>query len=248
MKLKILSAVVFLLVCTSCLNVSLHAIGAYNTKAEPTAYTNNKKTIVFIPMRHIGLKEFYDDVHRLTDSLHNEGYIVFYESVKIRDSFTDEQKKIMDLKLRKMVGVSIDTIGYLDTVNNRLMGRRFKNRKGLMNQPKYTLMGADLTKDRVQDVPVNELIAEYESRYGEIRLNPCDYNLRPDEKYECGKEPDDQVNAIIRGYRDESLAKAIMEEKNDKIVLVFGALHEWGVYKKLQTLDSTWVRVIKQHN
>jgi hypothetical protein len=248
MKLKLLTPALLLMLCTSCLNLSLHAIGAYKTKAEPAAYTNNKKTIVFIPMRHIGLKEFYNDVHRLTDSLHNQGYIVFYESVKLRDSFTDEQKKIMNLKLRKMLGVHVDTIGYLDTVNNRLMGRRFRNRKGLINQPHYRLMGADMTKDRVEDVPVNELIAEYESRYGEIMLNPCDYNLRPDEKYECGKEPNDKVNAIIKGYREESLAKAIMEEKNDKIAVVFGALHEWGLYNKLHTLDSTWVRVINKHN
>lgn len=246
-RLLITTALLFIL-CTSCLNLSLRVIGAYDTKAEPKAFTNNKKTMVFIPMHHIGLKEFYNDVHRLTDSLHNEGYIVFYESVKTKDSLTEEQKKILNLKLRKMVGVNIDTIGYLDTVNNRLMGRRFKNRKGLMNQPHPRLMGGDFTKDRVQDVPFNKLIAEYESRYGEIMLNPCDYNLRPHEKYECGKEPDDQVNAIIRGYREESLAKGIMEEENDKIVVVYGALHEWGLYKKLQALDSTWTRVINKNN
>lgn len=227
---------------TSCMSIALNHLGIFDKEAPLRVYTNGDKILAYMPMKHIGPKEFYANIKHKVDSLESEGFIVFLESVRLTDSLTEKEKEILDLKLRKMMGVHVDNKGYLDTVNNRLMGRRYKNKKGLINQPKYSLLGADSLTSRVVDVPVNEIIREYEQRYGTILLNPCDWTTAPEEKYKCGTEPRSQVNEMILDLRNQRIANAIAEEKHKKIAVLYGALHEWGIFKRLQAIDTAWVR------
>ena len=244
-----LKIILLLLLCcsvfSSCLSLALNMIGAYEEEAEPHVYENGAKTMVYIPMRHIGLPQFYSDVKHNIDSLHNEGYIVFVESVKLKDSLSQAQKDTLELKLRKIIGTSLTGAGYLDTINHRLMGRKFKNRKGLINQPRYSKMGVDTVTDRVVDVPYNLLIAEYERKYGPVMLNPCDYTLPHEDKYDCGTEPSSQKDYIVLHYRNKALADSIRAEKHNKIAVIYGALHENGLFFELRKADSLWKRQSK---
>ncbi len=230
------------LLCTSCLSIGLKMIGAYDKEARVSYYTNGNKDVAYIPMKHIGPKEFYGNVKKKVDSLQAEGYIVFMESVRVTDSLTPQQKDTLKWKARKLTGVNISPSGYIDTINGTLMGRKFRNKKGLVNQPRYFLLGVDTIKGRVVDVPMNHLITAYEKEYGPILLNECDYVLALDKKYECGKIGGSESNAMILGYRNSHLAMEIIDERSKKIAVIYGALHESGLYKELKLRDSTWVR------
>ncbi|MEL1245809.1 hypothetical protein AAEO56_16165 [Flavobacterium sp. DGU11] len=243
-KILFLTAIAGML-CTSCMSFALNMIGAYDRESSVSYYSNADKTVAYIPMKHIGPKEFYANVKSKVDSLQREGYIVFMESVRVTDSLTPQQKDTLKWKIRKLTGVTLSQSGYIDTINGRLMGRKFKNRKGLINQPRYYIMGVDTLTGRVVDVPMNKLIKAYEKEYGTIILNDCDYVLALDKKYECGKLSSKQANAMILDYRNKHLAEAIAAEPAKKIAVMYGALHENGLFKELKTIDSTWVPKIK---
>jgi len=244
MKFRLLIPLALLaLVATSCMSLALNVMGIYKTDAEIRVVHNGKKTVAYIPMKHIGPKEFYADVKHYVDSLQAEGYIVYMESVKVTDSLSQAQKDTMKLKLRKLTGVTIRKEGYLDTLNHKLMGRNFKNKRGLINQPKYSLLGVDTTTARVVDVPMNALIKEYERRYGTIGLNDCDFCTPFEEKYKCNKEKHSRANEMILSYRNKNLADAIVADKHNKIAILYGAAHFTGLVSDLKAIDSTWTYV-----
>jgi len=237
----LLIATALFLTLTSCMSIALSLMGVYKDEAEIETYNSNDRTMVYIPMRHIGTKGFYKNVTHKIDSLQDEGYIVFMESVAMDTLKVSKAKRdTIYLKMRKIAGVNISRSGYLDTVNNRLMGRRYKNRRDLINQPRYTVLGTDSIKDRIVDVPMDKLVEEYELQFGKIILNPCDYTTGPDEKYDCGKAPEGNKDYVVLTYRNKKLAEAIMNEPHKKIAVVYGALHETGLYNQLKQQDTTW--------
>lgn len=225
---------------TSCMTLAVKALNLDNKNATVVTFGNNDKVVAFVPMKHIAPKEFYNGVKRIVDSLKAEGYIAYMESVKLTDSLSQEEKHLLDLKLRKMTGVKISKKGYLDTINNTLMGRRFKNKMKLINQPPYRMLGCDTIKDKIVDVPVNRIVQAYEEKYGALILNDCDYVLKLDKKYDCGREPSHQVDNIILNYRDKHLANAIVQDTNKKIIVIYGALHQSGLLRELRSTDPNW--------
>jgi hypothetical protein len=237
---KIVILCIVTILTTSCMSLAVKFMKLDNKDAKVVTFTNNDKTVVFVPMKHIGPQEFYDDVKHIIDSLHAEGYIAYLESTRITDSLTEEENKIVHLKVRKMLGTYLSSAGYLDTVNKKLMGRRFSNKMKLVNQPPYKKIGADSLTDKVVDVPMNKIVTAYEKKYGTLQLNDCDYVLAPEAKYECGKEPRRQVDAIIMGYREQHLANTITKDRRKKIAVIYGAFHERGLLRELQKTDSTW--------
>jgi hypothetical protein len=230
------------LLCTSCLSIGLKMIGAYDKEATVSHYSNGDKQVAYIPMKHIGPKEFYANVKQKVDSLQAEGYIVYMESVRVTDSLTPQQRDTLRWKVRKLTGINISSSGYIDTINKTLMGYKFRNRKGLINQPRYHALGVDTIKGRIVDVPMNHLITAYENEYGAILLNECDYALALNTRYNCGKINSSESNAMILDYRNSNLAGTIADERSKKIAILYGSLHESGMYKELKLRDSSWVR------
>ena len=238
-KYLLLTAVLCVL-CTSCLSLSLKVMGIYDEKAETWTYSNNDKTVVFIPMKHIGPKAFYTDVKNKVDSLKANGFVVYLESTRLTDSLTVAQKDTVKWKIRKMLGVALSKSGYIDTINGKLMGRKFKNKHGLVNQPKYRFLGTDTINDHIVDMPVNEVIKAYEKKYGRIQLNVCDYTTPMEHKYDCGAEPKSKVNSIILDERNKHLAGAITKDGHKKIAVLYGALHKSGMFDELKAIDTAW--------
>lgn len=230
---------------TSCMSLALNLIGVYDPEAITIPLTNDDRSVVFIPMKHIALKEFYANVGHKTDSLQKEGYTVFLESVSVKDSLSKTEKDTLELKFRKILGTHVSKKGYLDTINGKLMGKKYNNKKGIVNQPRYVKMGIDTSKARIVDVPANELLKEYEKEFGKVVLTDCDYNTKMEDKYTCGKFPKEGRDKMVRTYREKHLAQAIMNEPNKKVAVLFGALHETGLLKELQALDPKWKYVEK---
>lgn len=241
MKQKSLFLLLFIaLLLTSCMSMALRSVGAYREHNSVSFFSNGNKMVAYIPMVHVGKKEFYADTKSKVDSLQRNGYIVFMESVRVKDSLTAPQKDTLRRKIRYLLGVDLNRNGYLDSVNGTFMGRKFKNKEGLTNQPKYHKMGVDTIKGRIEDVPMNVLLKAYEDQYGKIALSSCDFNTPFDQKYSCPRQVNNWMKEFVLGYRNRYLAAAIVNENNQKIAVMYGAMHYGGLLEELTKTDSTW--------
>lgn len=224
------------------LNIALKSVHVYDDHVAVSSYANDDKTIAFISMKHIGTKNFYDNVALTSDSLASEGYVFFLESVSIDSlKFSAQQLDTIKFKMRKITGINVSK--YLDTVNNTLLGMHYKNKRGLINQPKYSKFGITEKNGKVVDVPMDLLVEEYENKYGKVLLNECDYSTLPNTYYGCAKEPEQNKEYIVLEYRNTNLAKNIMNSSHKKIAVLYGALHETGLYAELHKLDNSWKNV-----
>ena len=231
---------IFAIFLSSCMSMALNSIDAYKDHNSVSFFSNGNKMVAYIPMTHVGKKEFYADIKNKVDSLQYNGYIVLMESVKVRDSLTGPQKDTLRRKVRRLLGVDLNGKGYLDTINGTLMGIKFKNKQGLINQPPYYKLGVDTLKGRREDVPINVLLKAYEEQYGEISLTDCDFTTPLGNKYNCMREVNNWMNEFVLGYRNRHLAAAIIDESNQKIAVLYGAMHHGGLLEELTKLDSTF--------
>lgn len=254
----LLFALLFSLFLASCsssnLSYALKVHGVYEDRVMVEAYTNLNKTVAYIPMKHIGPKEFYQNVTKKIDSLQAKGFIVFLEGTPVDSILPKAQQDTVKLKMRWITGIALNKKGYLDTVNGTLMGIPFKNKKGIINQPRYRNLGIDTIKDRLVDVKMNLLVDEYENKYGKIILEDCDYNTSIEQDlYKCRTINQDKKEYILLHYRNKKLAEAIMKEQHNKIAIVYGAAHQMGMFEELKALDPNWRKVlnaaeIRDHN
>lgn len=245
----------FLVSCSSSnLSYMLKRHGIYEDKAIVYTYTNIKKTVAYIPMRHVGTKGFYQNVTSKVDSLQAKGFIVFMEGTPVDSiNLTKAQQDTVKLKMRWITGIALNKKGYLNTINGTLMGKRFKNKKGIINQPRYRNLGIDTLKDKLADVETNLLVDEYERVYGKITLSDCDYKTSQEKQYKCHTIDHHRMDYIILYYRNKKLAEAIMKEQHNKIAILYGARHETGMFEELKALDPNWRKVlnaaeIRDHN
>src|SRR5689334_22143703 len=148
----------------------------HSEEAEIVQFRNRDKVVEFIPMHHIGKPLFYVDVRLLVDSFKKDGFIVFYESAR---SESIEDSVILDQyqrKLRKMLGVHIDSSGYAPHLSQAAF---FKD---LVNQPPYEELGLSENDIRV-DIPNNKLVDAYEEKFGPIELTDADRTTPLSDKY-----------------------------------------------------------------
>lgn len=219
--------------------MALKSLDIYEDGVSVSTYKNEEKTLTYIPMKHIGTKNFYKNVTAIADSLAAEGFVFFLEGVRVDTlKFSKQEIDTIQFKIRKITGVNVSK--YLDTVNNTLMGLKYKNKKGLINQPEYSKFGITETNGKIVDVPMNLLVEKYENKFGSIYLDACDYATVPNTFYGCDKAPEDNKNYIILDYRNLNLAKKIMSSNHTKIAVLYGALHEAGLYTELKKLDDSW--------
>lgn len=212
-------------------------------KAHYRVWSNGSKDVAFIPMIHVGSPELYSDVKRVVDSFQNRGYIVYYEGVRTSGISDPILNDLYLRKLRKMVGFHLDSNGYL-----KILYQQYSNADKFLsdkiNQPKASGLGID-KNDKNTDVSKKELVDAYEQNYGEIHLTKRDLRL----PLKSGKNlpeplrlPRDSVRYIILNYRNQYLAKSIMNSLDEKIVVLYGLGHLGGVFQELQRLDINWNR------
>lgn len=244
--MKKVELILLFFITYSCVSINdvLEKYGVFSENAVIKDISNKHKKIVFIEMHHLGRPEFYSDVAHKTDSLQKDGYMVFYESVTVdssTDSLTIETYK---KKFRKISG--INSVEYYDTITNKIAGKyQYKGKYKLINQPNYSDLNLNNEKALNVDVTLNTLIDKFEEKYGEIKLNECDKNTAFDaEKYKC-KPMDRGLRYVfhlefIIDYRNEALAKKIINYERQKILVIYGKAHFDGLLKNLQKIDSTW--------
>jgi hypothetical protein len=210
----------------------------HSEKAEVVSFSNNEKTVKFIPMHHIGKPEFYEEVKLLVDSFKKEGFIVFYEGVKPYEKNDSVSLDQYQRKFRKFIGISLDSTKYIEVLHEK---NHFKN---LVGQPKYADLGIS-EQDQNVDITKTELIEAYEKKFGEIQLEPGDYSMplvKTNVLPAPLKLPKKNVQDIIVTYRDQHLAKNIHLSTYNKILVIYGKAHVKGTYSQLKNLQDSWLK------
>ena len=232
MKIFVIS--VFIIISfTSCFSKIAKTLGV---KAKVPIITELKRPsnhVLFLGMSHMGKKIFYDNTKKIIDSLKNDGYTFFVESVSNRVGDSIVTDTTYAKKLRKIIGLDI-TISY-DQINN-VIWKMFRRKYKLIGQPSYKELGIDTFN--IVDVPYNTLINSYETKYGAIILDSCDINTKLGEPYNCNFAPKSNrmifEDEYVKKMRNTLISNTVKNSKAKKIVLIYGKYHLDGIREQLE--------------
>ena len=248
---KNLPIIIFVsILLTSCLKMALTSAHILDKNISIKYITNGSKIVAFIPMHHIGIKEFYDDAKINIDSFSKNGFTIFYEGVKfglVKDSL---QKDTVIKKMRKIVGLDLialsKTNGYLDNENDKLLGYKINglSKYNLVNQPKGIIDRFDTLKFKLIDATYVQLVSECEKKFGAIKLDEYDLKTKSGEKYKS-KTNKEMKQYFLAEFRNKLITDSILNEKNNKIVILYGAKHFDGILENLKASDNNFKNVEK---
>lgn len=230
----------------SCSSYVLKKSGIYDETVKLITFNNGDKTMLFMPIHHAGSPDFYKDISEKVDSLNRLGHITYFERVitKLEDS---TEKILVSKKFRKIMGSFEAKNGYYDTINNKVAGR-FKVNKNIkiINQPSYHNLKVDNLTAINADVTLEKLIPAFEMEYGVVELNECDYKTALDSTYDCKSLRKKLKKKFVREfalkYRNQHLAQIINDSDHDKILVIYGSAHLWGLEHELLMIKSKWLR------
>ena len=126
------------------------------------------------------------------------------------------------MKFRKMTGGFRATD--LTSKNNKSLPKYYKKEK-YISQSNQNL-GID-SLDIHTDATLTELINAQEKKEGKIMLSKCDFNTGFYDKYKC-----ETVNNYyaLNSYRDSIVASKVLNQNNQKSLIVFGKKHWYGIW------------------
>lgn len=247
MKQLSILLIICILLFSACQRILLNAFGVLDKTVTMRRIKNSEKEILFIPMHHVGKKDFYDDVKNKIDSLRGLGFIFYYEGVKRTLSGDSLSNDTIRRKLRKIIWIDVLSpkmkTGYIDSLGNTTVGISNKNikRYDLVNQPGRTKLGIDSLNDKWVDVYISDLLEAFEKKFGRLELSECDLKSGYDTKYTCEKYKNKEGRKfVLTDYRNQVIADQILKDTHTKIAIIYGAKHFDGILKELQQKDSTW--------
>ena len=217
----------------SCTRTILSTIGIFDNHCTIKTISAPGKQILYLPMHHIGTPAYYRHVIKLVDSLHRAGFIVCYEMLGISPKTDWATRDVLVRKYRKLTG-SLQIGGYI-TKDGLLMGKQYPFLRKLINQPRGAILGLDSTTDVHLDVTLEQLMQAWETKYGKVLLDLCDWQTGYAQPYPCVKKYKQRViNCFLTTYRDQFIASGIRSMPETKIALLYGANHFKGIAEHLQ--------------
>ena len=235
---KLATLVILSLTLTSCMNyifnTALEQRGIFKDQIDLKSLSLEEKEIIFFPMHHVGTEKFYTDVHQKIDSLKDNEYFFYVESIKDENSNLENQ-----MKLRKIMGIGIPEGGYQKSFDSILKVKNYKLKKEIVYQPTYSEWQLDEKNSLNVDVDIKDLIQQYELIYGEVKLEPCDYD-KPDvtNSTECTNKTDKKKwNYVLKDYRNQELVKHLQQDSRKKIAIIYGSAHYEGVKSIIDSLN-----------
>ena len=248
---QIISLFVVLIFCAACdTSLMVQSTGVLRDASRKFELRNGNRSVIYIPMRHLGTRVYYDQIQRAVDSLQKSGYVVFYESIAYQvDSAV--QRDVYDRKFRKLTGNRLglqqcietpgDTVRVLRAPLYRKLGQR------IISQPDYSFFLVDYETAVNADIPKNKLLDDFEYMYGTIKLEPCDYETPLDAPYGCKPIKAALKNKFDKEFimqkREENLASLVADAPQQKILILFGTAHFKGFLRNLQARDPRWVKI-----
>lgn len=204
-------------------------INSANKSFAISYYEKEGREVATIPMLHVNKLEFFETTKWKIDSLRNDGYIVFYESID--SNLTDSlQLDILMRKFRQVTGFAL--MDYMDSENET-----FKS----LQKAKYVSQaevdyGVNYKTDYHADLYLEQMIEVFEKRFGEIKLTDCDTTTPLGKKYKCSKVDDSKEYFILNEIRDRHVLDEIEKSPAKKIAVVFGRIHIMDLHSKIQKL------------
>lgn len=200
-----------------------------SVKTEILYHEENNKKLALFPMVHLNNPAFFEDVKHKLDSLRNDGYSVFYETVQLDSTlYASREIDTITRKWRKIIGFYLTKY---DDQDNKSLPRALRNSKYVAQTKKNT----GLTKqDHKIDVPIDTLIQVFEIKYGEIKLSPCDFLTDLKAEYNCGKAPNYQRKYVLMDVRNQYIEQKVLQSEYKKIALVYGKYHFKELKKSFQ--------------
>ncbi len=201
------------------------AISGEETDPATFTFSNGKKTVIYIPMIHIGTPAFYKAVAEKVKIQKMAGATLYYEFIDF-DALDDNNKR----KARALVGI-LPTPHQYDELSG----------DGYIGQPNNDFLGLVNDKDVNVDVTPEELLEAYEDRFGPIVVTGVDATSDLSEMATTVM-PMENVSKIILASRNQNIADTISNRQETNIVLLFGAAHGPGIVADLQLIDPNWKR------
>lgn len=231
-KISIYLILFSLISCTSFkVNLAFKLLGVYDDNVKLSKVTNEEKEVIFFPMHHLGTAAFYDDVKTKIDSLKKTGYFFYTEEVK-----GNKKDSITVRKSIKLTGIpySRNNAGYKHFFDSIYKGK-VKFKKEFFDQPSPNKFGLDESNSKKVDVTLKEMIDYYESKYGEIKLEPCDYEKSFYEKPNCKDKPAGKKvrDDVYINFRNKNVIETIVKDKHQKIAIIYGSDHFKGIREEL---------------
>ena len=231
-------------------SLMVQGTGVLRDAARKFELRNGNRTVIYIPMRHLGTRVYYDQIQNTVDSLQKSGYVVFYESIAYQvDSAA--QRDLYDRKFRKLTGnrlalqQCVETPGDTSRVLRAPMYRKLGQR--IISQPDYLFFRVDYETAVNADIPKNKLLDEFEYLYGTINLDACDFKTPLNEPYSCKPMKTALKNKFDKEFimkkREENLASLVADAPQQKILILFGTSHFKGFLRNLQARDPKWVKI-----
>ena len=222
---------------SSVINIGLNSIGAYEDKIQLRKWNYKDKNVVFIPMHHIGTESFYKNVKDNVDSLTNEGYYFLYEKVNL-----DRNDPVIMHKMRKIFRLPLtkSNSGYKKMLDSLYPNIKYK--KILVDQISYEKLALNNTNSERADVDSKQIVNFYENKYGDVKLTNCDLDSSVYEVYtKCKEEnkiPKKQSNDALINFRNDFVAKKVVESPHRKVAIIYGEEHIEGILKALSEKDN----------
>jgi len=244
---KILVSLTFLFL-TSCksfvANYYLKSVGVFDEKLKLEKLTTSNKEIVFFGMHHIGKEEFYNDVKTKIDSLIKKEFFFYLEGInseftgKTNLSPKDSLVLIdMALKFRKISGVPLISKKLNSDYLTLFKENGIKIKENLVKQPKYFELGLTEKESKNTDLSLEQILENYEKKYGKVILESCDFDTKFHEETTCKTEPDKKLyDEMMMSDRNNSVITHILKEKKSKIAIIYGKAHFIGIKDSLQKL------------
>jgi hypothetical protein len=243
--------IMFLIALSSCLLFKSQDASA-SQQLEYEEWSNDSKTVFFVSMKHTGHPGFYKNVQKLIHEKKSQGYVAFYEGVKMKtesDSVPLSEKELEYRQYFKGTEIKEDSLKYLITVAKykRMVGSRVDStyyskhsKNGNVAQPGSQAFGFD-GNDVNADLSVFQIVQGYERSFGEINLIRDDLFLPIGEDVALNRRlPLYNVLSIIMDLRTKRLSELIHTSGDNKILVVYGKMHKEGVFKELVKRDNNW--------
>lgn len=246
MKKISLTFLIFLLTsCKSFLaNYYLKSVGIYDEKIKLEKLTNNNQEIVLFGMHHIGKEKFYNDVKTKVDSLVKKNYFFYIEGVNSqftgKTNLTVEDSLVLiDLayKLRKINNAPLISKKLSTDYLSYFRENGIKIKEDLVKQPKYLELGILENNSKNTDLSLEKILENYETKYGKVVLEPCDYETKFHEKSTCSNKTNKRnYDEMMMQDRNNNIISHILNDKKSKIAIIYGKAHFVGIKDSLQKI------------
>jgi hypothetical protein len=205
------------------------------------------KTVIFVPMAHVGTEKNYTDIRAYLDSLKTDGFVTFYEGLvhlpfhldtisditePIFTNIVDSVRNLPD-SVRHLLKMRQDTLSrksrYILNLDPRAYTNKYATKENKSDKKKKYVtqyevdFGLTTANDIWVDYTTADLVALYEKEFGEVPLTAYDFATPLDQPYKQKNKSDSWTYSMA--YRNDLLQRRILESDHKKIAVVYGAAH-----------------------